>query len=104
MAPSTRFELTTFRLGGGRSILLSYEGLYGIHVVFAVKIFQWDNPGFILTYMSTCVKKNTPRRLTDRRGATYTRDDGVDCHAALAMTGDERHIDKFQAGATSNGV
>ena len=27
MAPSTRFELTTFRLGGGRSILLSYEGL-----------------------------------------------------------------------------
>ena len=28
LAPSTRFELMTFRLGGGRSILLSYEGLY----------------------------------------------------------------------------
>ena len=27
LAPSTRFELMTFRLGGGRSILLSYEGV-----------------------------------------------------------------------------
>ena len=28
MAPLTRFELMTFRLGGGRSILLSYKGVY----------------------------------------------------------------------------
>ena len=33
MAPSTRFELTTFRLGGGRSILLSYEGLYSFQLI-----------------------------------------------------------------------
>ena len=29
MAPPTRFERVAFRLGGERSILLSYGGVYG---------------------------------------------------------------------------
>ncbi len=40
MAPSTRFERVAFRLGGERSILLSYEGLCKRHFTALYSLCQ----------------------------------------------------------------